>query len=78
MSSSSLELAEAQDMLRRWREAEKACATSQSYTIGSRSLSRANLSEIAKRIEYWENRVAALKRGSDGGRRVIRIVPRDL
>lgn len=71
-------LSEARDMLRLWMDAYKACASSQSYTIGSRSLSRANLSEIKDQIEYWRNEIAALEAGTGGGRRVIRIIPRDL
>ena len=54
--------------------------THQSYTIGSRSLTKANLSEIRKEIEYWTNEVARLenieKRG--GRNRIYRAVPRDL
>lgn len=72
-------LEEAQAQLMMWIEAERAVASSQSYTIGSRSLTRANLAEIAKRIDYWRNEVAAIKSGNKGGaRRVMRAVPRDL
>lgn len=71
-------LAEARNMLNMWIEAEKAVATSQSYSIGSRSLTRANLAEIRKSIEYWRNEVAALEKGNSNGRRVVRVIPRDL
>lgn len=71
-------LQEARNMLNMWIEAEKAVATSQSYTIGSRSLTRANLAEIRKSIEYWRNEVAALEHGNSNGRRVVRVIPRDL
>lgn len=63
-----------------WLTAELEVTTHQSYTIGSRSLTKANLSEIRQQIEYWGNQVARLenieKRG--GRNRVFRAVPRDL
>lgn len=63
-----------------WLTAELEVTTHQSYTIGSRSLTKANLSEIRKQIEYWSDQVARLenieKRG--GRNRVYRAVPRDL
>lgn len=73
-------LAVAKKHLDAWLTAELEVTTHQSYTIGSRSLTKANLSEIRKQIEYWENQVARLenieKRG--GRNRVFRAVPRDL
>lgn len=63
-----------------WLAAELEVTTHQSYTIGSRSLTKANLSEIRKEIDYWQNEVARLenieKRG--GRNRVFRAIPRDL
>lgn len=63
-----------------WLTAELEVTTHQSYTIGSRSLTKANLSEIRKEIDYWQNEVARLenieKRG--GRNRVFRAIPRDL
>lgn len=63
-----------------WLTAELEVTTHQSYTIGSRSLTKANLSEIRKEIDYWQNEVSRLenieKRG--GRNRVFRAVPRDL
>ena len=63
-----------------WLTDELEVTTHQSYTIGSRSLTKANLSEIRQQIEYWRNQVARLenieKRG--GRNRVFRAVPRDL
>ena len=63
-----------------WLTAELEVTTHQSYTIGSRSLTKANLSEIRKQIQFWENDVARLENISKrGGRnRVFRAVPRDL
>lgn len=70
-------LQEAKDMLATWIEAEKAVATGQSYKIGSRSLQRANLSEIRKQIQFWRNEINKLETGRKGAR-VMRAVPRDL
>lgn len=63
-----------------WLTAELEVTTHQSYTIGSRSLTKANLSEIRKQIEYWSDQVARLEKiEKRGGRnRVYRAVPRDL
>ena len=70
----------AQKHLNAWLEAELAVTTNQSYTIGSRSLTRADLSDIREQIVFWESKVAQLenqqKRG--GRNRIICIVARDL
>ncbi|MGN0885792.1 MAG: DUF6148 family protein [Candidatus Spyradenecus sp.] len=68
---------EARESLKMWLEAEKAVATGQSYKIGSRSLTRANLADITKRIQYWRNELERLESGRSGAR-VLRAVPRDL
>jgi len=60
-----------------WLEAEAAVAAAQSYTIGSRSLTRADLGEIRRQISYWESVLDALENGYKG-RRVVRAIPRDL
>ena len=66
--------------LNAWLEAELELTTHQSYKIGSRSLTKADLGQIRKQIEYWQNRVAQLENAEKrGGRnRVVRVVPRDL
>lgn len=58
---------------------ESILAGAQSYKVGSRSLTRANLNEISEMIKYLENRVAAEEAASNGkGRiKVVGIVPRD-
>lgn len=63
-----------------WMDAELAVATGQSYTIGSRTLTRANLTEIRNAIDYWNKKVIALENAKKaGGRnRMRRVVPRDL
>ena len=66
--------------LNAWLEAELEVTTHQSYKIGSRSLTRADLAEIREEIKFWENKVASLeaieKRG--GRNRTYRAIPRDL
>lgn len=66
--------------LEAWLAAELEVTTHQSYTIGSRSLTKANLSEIRKQIEFWQNQVARLENiEKRGGRNLVyRVVPRDL
>ena len=61
-------------------EAELIVTTGQSYTIGSRNLTRANLTEIRNAIDYWNNKVKAFEIAEkNGGRnKVRRVVPRDL
>ena len=77
--ASGISLEIAKKHLDAWLTAELEVTTHQSYTIGSRSLTKANLSEIRKQIEFWQDRVAQLenieKRG--GRNRVFRAVPRD-
>ena len=45
----------AKQKLQMWLDAMDAIATGQSYTIGSRSLTRANLNDIQSQIEYWSS-----------------------
>ena len=70
----------AQKHLDAWLEAELTVTTGQSYTIGSRVLTRANLTEIRNAIDYWNKKVVELENAKKaGGRnRVRRVVPRDL
>lgn len=65
---------------RAWIKAELEVTTHQSYSIGSRSLTRANLSEIRATIEYWNNEIAKIDNLLNGGgrNRVYLGVPRDL
>lgn len=78
MAGISLEIAKKH--LSAWLDAELEVTTHQSYTIGSRSLTKADLGEIREQIKFWNDEVARLenieKRG--GRNRVFRAVPRDL
>lgn len=70
----------AQKHLDAWLQAELTVTTGQSYTIGSRVLTRANLTEIRNAIDYWNKKAIALENAKKAGGRnkVRRIVPRDL
>lgn len=63
-----------------WIEAETQVAINQSYTIGGKSFTRANLSEIRNQVKYWSDKVEELQNiaKNRGRNRVYRIVPRDL
>ena len=71
-------LATARQMRDGWMKAEKALMTAQEYRLGSRTLRRVDLGEIAARIDYWDNEIARLESGSASRIRVQRVVPRDI
>lgn len=77
---SGITLETAKKHLDMWLEAETQVAINQSYSIGGKSFTRANLAEIRKQVDYWSNKVAALQNiaKKKGRNRVYRIVPRDL
>ncbi|MDF9845548.1 MULTISPECIES: DUF6148 family protein [unclassified Paenibacillus] len=71
----------AQEHLNSWLDAELALSTGQSYTIGTRSLTRANLADVMAQIKYWQRQVDECLRQAAGLRphsRVRRYVPTDL
>ena len=65
-------LTDAQTHLDEWMAADIAVAKGQSYTIGGRSLTRANAAEIRANIDYWDGKVTRLTRG---GIRVRGVTP---
>lgn len=71
-------LVEARGYLQIWVDASLAVATGQSYKIGRRELTRANLSEIKKQIDFWRSEIARLESGRKSGMRILRSIPRDL
>lgn len=73
-------LEDAKKYLQMWRDAQQSVATGQSYKIGTRSLTRASMSEIMGQIRYWENYIDNLcsGRGRRRGVSVNRFIPRDL
>lgn len=60
----------AQQMLDLWLQAEEALSTSQSYTIetdgSSRTLTRADLADVGKRVSYWQGKLASAERRASG------------
>lgn len=76
----AISLETAKKHLEMWLEAEEAVATGQSYTIGTRSLTRANLAEVRQQIEYWNSKVTqlqAIAQGCSRRNRMFRGVPLD-
>jgi hypothetical protein len=72
-------LQQAQKHLSAWLKAELEITTSQSYKIGTRMLTRADLKEVRNQIKFWMDKVAELENVSKrGGRnRIMRAIPRD-
>jgi hypothetical protein len=71
-------LTDAQARLTNYLRAESAILTgAQAYSIGDRTLTKANLAEIRKGINDCRAEVNRLTTGSSGAR-VMRVVPRDL
>ncbi len=73
-------LERAREHLDAWLKAEIEVSTSQSYKIGTRSLTRADLGEIRKQVEFWDKKVKELsrKKGKNGRNQVYIAIPRDL
>ena len=71
-----LTLADATTMYTLYIEAEKSILKGQSYSIGDRALTRADLKQVAEQREYWKKEC---DRFSGTGRRasVMSVIPRD-
>lgn len=69
-----------QKKLNTWLAAEEAIAIGQSYQIGSRMLTRADLKQVREEMEYWAGKLAeAEAEDKHGGRnRAYRAVARDV
>lgn len=74
----ALTLAEAQTLRAAYLAAMQAIATGKSYTIGTRTLTRADEAFVARKFAEYDQLVDSLNAGGNGGIRVMRIVPRDL
>lgn len=66
--------------LETWLAAEESIATGQSYQIGTRMLTRANLKEVREEMEYWSGKLAEIEaEEKTGGRnQLFRFMPRDV
>lgn len=67
-----------QNRLELYYEAEEKVLAGQSFTIGSRSMTRADLGKIQDMIKELEGQIAAIEATGNGKRRVARIIPRDI
>lgn len=63
-----------------WLEADLKVSQGLIYKIGSRMLTRANVGEIRRQMDYWGRKVKELEDASLGKNmsRVRRYIPRDL
>lgn len=71
-------LERAKEMVNSYIKAEQAILTGQEYNIGNLKLRRADLSEIRKGREYWENEVRKLEDNVKSHIRIKRVVIRDI
>lgn len=74
----ALSLDEAQSLRAAYLAAMQAIATGKSYTIGTRTLERADEAFVARKFAEYDQLVTSLSSGGNGGVRVMRFVPRDL
>lgn len=68
-------LAQAEEQLAKYIEAENKVLQAQSYSIAGRELTRANLSYIRESIEYWDRKVKDMSASSTGRSRGRVITP---
>lgn len=73
--TSGITLAQAEAQLAAYLAAETAVLSGQEYEIAGRRLKRANLSEITKGIEIWNERVRSLTNSAQGRGRARTISP---
>lgn len=74
----ALSLDEATQLRAAYLAAQLAIASGKSYTIGTRTLTRADEAFIARKFAEYDQLVESLASGGNGGMRVMRVVPRDL
>ena len=69
-----------EEKLNTWLAAEESIATGQSYQIGTRMLTRANLKEVREEMEYWAGKLAEIdaEEKSGGRNRLYHFTPRDV
>lgn len=65
--------------LNTWLAAEEAIATGQSYQMGTRMLTRANLKQVREEMEYWAGKLAEAEAAEQRGdrNRIFQFVPQD-
>lgn len=69
-----------QKKLNTWLAAEESVATGQSYQIGTRMLTRADLEQIREEMEYWAGKLAEVEaeEKTNGRNRMYHFVARDV
>jgi hypothetical protein len=77
-NTNSITLAQAQEHLANWMQAETAVAQGQEYSIGGRDLKRVDAKTITEKIKFWDNYCSKLQNGRNGGLRVMRVMPLDI
>lgn len=70
-------LEQARTHLKVWLDASLAVSQGQSYTIGTRTLTRADLRSIQEQIVFWSGRVSALEAKEKRRKRIYRVIPTD-
>lgn len=73
----AITLAQAENMLSLYLTAEQKVLIGQAYSIGDRSLTRADLKWIAQERKKWEDKVKDLT-NSRTGPSIKRVLPRDV
>ena len=73
-----IELEEAREMLKLYTEAEKKILSGQSYKIGTRELTRANLAIVVENREKWQKTVNDLENPKGKRPKIKRVLIRDL
>lgn len=56
------------ERLSQYMEAEAVVLTGQSYSIGGRSFTRANLADIRRGVEYWSEKLSEAEKAEATGR----------
>ncbi len=77
MSNANTVLEIKKNRLKLYYEAEEKVLNSQSYTLGSKTLTRADLTSIQSMIKKLEGEIASLEQYGTMKRRSVRIVPVD-
>ena len=68
-------LAQAEAKLQEYLDAESKILLGQSYTIGNRQMTRADLSKVTLERENWQRKVAELTNAASGKSRSRTICP---
>lgn len=74
--ASPSDIAHIQEMYDLYVNAEKAILKGQSYSIGDRTLTRADLKDIVSSRKEWGAQLAQSTQLANGNSRVFRVIPR--